>query len=986
MFEPADGPRCFALPVGCDFSRLFLDGLAARLRGRPPEAMARVTIFVNTRRTQRRLHDLLLARAPGFLPRIRTIPDLAHDPLPQATIPPAVPPLRRQLELSRAIFALLQAEPDLAPRSAAFDLAESLAGLMDEMQGEGVDPAKLRMLDMGDHAAHWQRSLKFLDILAPCFADRSAPDTEARQRMVVEYLARRWRENPPEHPVIVAGSTGSRGATALFMRAVAKLPQGAVVLPGFDFDMPENVCALLSDPETGAEHPQAGLIRFLDSIGMPPGELPLWHSCDTSSSSRNKLISLALRPAPATDYWLREGPALGDLTPAVQELSLLEADSPRQEALAIALCLRAALEEGRKAALITPDRALGRQVTAALDRWRILPDDSAGHPLALTPPGIFLTLTAALAESGADTGALAALLKHPLTHSGSPGRGEHLLRSRALELGTREHPRARLRGGPPEPDFAAIAAWAATREDDPGARAWAAWLTACFTAPGPEGPRPLADHIARHLKRAERLAAGPAPEGDNPLWQKAAGEAARALFADLERSADACGAITTAEYMALLRNLMHRTEIRDPPPTAHPRITIWGTLEARVQGADLVILGSLNEGSWPKLPDPDPWLSRSMRAALGLPPPERRIGLAAHDFQQAAGAPRVLFSRAIRDADSPTVASRWLTRLTHLLSGLGERGTEALAGMRARGQRWRDLAMAMEDPAPRARAPRPSPRPPVAHRPRKLSVTRINTLIRDPYSIYARDILRLHPLDPLHPRADALLRGQALHLVMEEFIRATKESMPENAAERLLEIAAEVLEREIPWPATRRLWLARLARIADSLVADEMRRRRHSTPLALEVAGAREIAGLRFTLTAKADRIDRMGAGLAIRDYKSGALPTPAQVKAFDKQLPLEAAIAEAGGFDGIAPMPVLALEYIGLGAGAPVRDIDLSDGLIGRTWQELQGLLASWQRPGTGYTARMRMEKDAHGSDYDHLSRYGEWDESDTPTGEDVG
>ena len=664
--------RVFGVPPGADFPRHLVEGLLARLDGQPPEALARVEVFLNTRRMQRRVREILGACGARLLPRLRLVTDLALEPLPG--VPPPVPPLRRRLELMQLVARLIEVDPGLAPPTAAFDLADSLAALLEEMQGEGVTPAALAGLDMAEHAQHWQRSQRFLDLIVPFFrvgrgdapvdapvdAPIDAPiDSAARAWLAVSALEERWAQTPPPHPVIVAGSTGSRGTTARLMRAVARLPAGALVLPGFDFDMPDEAWDALPDALSAEDHPQYRFRALFESLGVTPAGVRPWAGAAPPCRARNRLISLAMRPAPVTDRWMSEGAMLEDLAVACARLVLIEAPSPRAEALAIALRLRRAAEEGVVAALITPDRQLTRQVEAALDRWRIRPDDSAGRPLAQSAPGRLLRHVAALRGGRATIAALVTLLKHPLTHSGAD-RGEHLRHSRDLELHLRRH-------GPAFPDGAALRGWAVA-----SAAGWADWLAGLLQALPATGARPLAEHVADHLALTEALAGGPAG-GSGGLWEAAAGDAARATMAELEREASYGGRLTAAEYAALVEALLSRREVREPVQP-HPLIRIWGTLEARVQGADLVIAAGLNEGVWPELPAPDPWLNRRMRRDAGLLLPERQIGLAAHDFQQAACAPEVVLSRACRDAEAETVPSRWLNRLTNLLSGLEAKG------------------------------------------------------------------------------------------------------------------------------------------------------------------------------------------------------------------------------------------------------------------------------------------------------------------------
>lgn len=981
MFEREDMPRLFGLPPGVDFPRAVIAGLMQRLAGAPPEQVARTEIFVNTRRMQRRLRSLFEDGGARLLPRIRLVTDLAAEEALDA-IPPPVPPLRQRLELAQLIARLLDREPDLAPRSSVFDLADSLAGLMDEMRGEGVAPQVIRGLDVSDQSGHWQRSLKFVSLVDEFLRAERAPDVEGRQRLVVERLADRWAERPPRHPVLVAGSTGSRGATALFMRTVARLPQGAVILPGVDFDLPETVWGALHDAMTGEDHPQFRFARLIRALDLTPSAIRRWVDIEPPNAPRNRLVSLALRPAPVTDHWMTEAPRLEGIDRAVQAVSLVEAPSIRAEASTVALALRGAVEDGRVAALITPDRVLTRQVTAALNRWGIVPDDSAGAPLHLSAPGRFLRLVASLFGQVLTAQALLALLKHPLTNTGSAERGAHLLWTRELELKLR-------RFGPPFPQAGDLAEWAAGGE--PARTAWAGWLAGLLAGLESVGTRSLASHLDHHIRLAESLAQGPEGTGSGALWNEAAGIEAERWIAELRQEAGFGGTMTPAEYASLINSVLQRGEVREAT-VAHPGVMIWGTLEARVQGADLVILGGLNEGVWPETAAPDPWLNRRMRHDAALLLPERRIGLSAHDFQQAIAAQEVILTRSIRDSDAQTVPSRWLNRLVNLLNGLPDTGAPGLKAMRARGARL--LAMAERLDRPDAAllqemtpARRPSPRPPVNARPRRLSITEIQTLIRDPYAIYARHVLRLTPLDPLQRQPDAPLRGTIFHGIVERFIRAGEVRDPEEARDRLLDIADRVLLAQAPWPSAQRMWRARLIRVADWFVAGEIARQDTLRPVALERKGRFDLPDAELTLTGKIDRIDRdLSGALVIYDYKTGPLPTRDQRQHFDKQLALAAMMAERGAIESLDPATVREVAYIGLGA-TPRIDVDpVSPGDTDQTLIQLNRLIGAYRQPQQGYTARRAKMLQTHGGHYDHLARFGEWDESDAPCPMDVG
>ncbi|MDE0591021.1 double-strand break repair protein AddB [Halocynthiibacter sp. C4] len=975
MFHEDGKANVYGVGLGCDFPAELVRGLLHTYRDKPPEALARVQLFVNTRRMARRVQELFAQEGALLLPQISLISDLSQAP--QIAIPKAVSPLRRRLELSQLIKQLLDAQPDLASRSSLFDLADSLAELLDEMQGENVTPEQIVSLDVTDQSGHWERALEFIKIVERFFGDSGEPpDAEARQRLAVDLITQGWKQSPPENPIILAGSTGSRGTTFKLMQAVAALPRGAVILPGFDFTMPESVWSGLDDALSAEDHPQYRFYKFLNSLNLSPTDVSHWGEPTPASTARNALISLALRPAPVTDQWMDEGPNLTDIAGACAGLTLVEAPSSRAEVGAIALRLREAAETGQKVALISPDRVLTRQVTATLAQWDIEPDDSAGSPLGLAPPGRFLRQVASLFGSTLTSEALLSLLKHPITNTGGDDRGPHLLFTRELELHLRRY-------GPPYPTPESLRKWA-IGQDSEDAKQWAEWICSTICPHSEAGISTVSQHLDRHVQTAIAIAQGPNGQGAGALWDKAAGEKALKAVNELEEESGFGGDLSPRDYGDLFKAVLNRHDVRDPI-RPHPNIMIWGTMEARVQGADLVILAGLNEGVWPEAPKPDPWLNRQMRQKAGLLLPERRIGLAAHDFQQAVCGPEVWITRSIRNSESQTVPSRWLNRVTNLLEGLPNTGgTEALDGMRARGEAYLSQFERFERPEKRIEpAKRPSPRPPVPARPRGLSVTRIKTLIRDPYAIYAQYVLKLKPLDPLKHEADAPLRGTILHEIFEKAVETIPIDQMTEAA--LMEIAGKTLEESVPWPAAQRLWYAKFSRNAEWFVTSEKQRQARGTPTWFEKMGKLGLNGLDFMLSGRADRIDLTETGNAIiYDYKTTP-PSPAVERLFDKQLLLEAAMVENGGFEGIGAAKVQEATYIGVGAKPGERSAELTDTTTKEVWDEFHELIGAYFSPQQGYTSRRATSVITHYGDYDHLARYGEWEESDEPVGEDL-
>ena len=977
MFEPTTDPRIFGVGLGVDFPTALVSGLRQRLQDSPPHAWSRAEIYVNTRRMERRLTREFQNGPALILPKIKLVTDLPLIP-ETAEVPPAKDPLALRIELLPLVRKLLETGTVHAPGSAAFDLAQSLASLVEEVQGEGVSLDQLQNLDLGDFSSHWQQSRAFLQIVRE-FLGETMLTTEGRQRRIAETLAAVWAKDPPRHPILVAGSTGSRGATRVFMEAVSKLPQGAVILPGFDFAMTPEGWEQLDKQGPQEDHPQYRFKRLLNRLYQTPAAVRPWTRNSDEPLPRNMLLSLALRPAPYTDGWRTDGPNLKEISKACEQLTLIEAEAPRQEALAIALGLRAALEEGKKAALISPDRVLTRKVAAALQSWGIEPDDSAGLPLPLSAAGRFLRMVGRLYASEQETPALLALLKHPLTCRSE--RGEHLRRTRDLELEI-------LRGGRRRFDLERLETWARNRTGDEDIHAWTSWLGDTLWPSRNAEPQALQDRLEAHLRLAEALSNGPRKTASDPLFSPEdfdrhadRVEAAKAVES-LAQVGPSAGLMTAEEYLEIFHATLRAREVRSSI-TPHPDVMIWGTLEARVQGADVVILGGLNEGSWPETADHDPWLNRSMRQMLGLLMPERRIGLSAHDFQQATAAPVVWLSRSLRSSETETIPARWLNRLTNLLGGL-DKGKPALEAMRVRGRVWCDRAQSFDTPAKVEPANRPAPIPPLEARPSRISVTRVQDLVRDPYSIYARYVLGLSPLKPLVLSPDAPMLGEALHKIFQLFVEQTREGLPENPRDLLRRLAETVLVDTVPWAATRAFWQARIERVTDWYLAGEVERRQVASPIATEVSGKLLLPNA-IEVTGRADRIDHGPHGLTIFDYKSGKLPTKDQQTHFDKQIAILALMAEAGAFEGLNHEVVSSGAYIGLGSSPDVASTDFQAGDLRKIQDELVQLLSIYFLGEQHFTSRRAVEKDRFERDYDRLARFGEWDLSDQPAKEPV-
>ena len=967
---PTNHMTVFTIPPGLPFVETLAAHLLAEAGG-DPLALAAMEVLLPTRRACRALSDAFLRLSGGrplLLPRLKPLGDLDEEDLELAgddplDLAPAILPLERRLILARLIIALARADgghipaPDQAAR-----LAGELGRLLDAVQSERLDFTRLDRLVPEDLAAHWQVTLDFLKILTRSWpailAERGVLDGEDRLNRVMAAQIAAWRARPPAHPIVAAGSTGSRPATADMLAAVAALPSGRVILPGLDQEMDEASWRAL-DPA----HPQYGLKLLLDRLGRERGAVkPLSDAVDPRRG-RIRLLAEALRPAGTCEAWRTLTPLPAETLAGVARL---DAPGPREEAGAIALMLRRELEtEGRTAALVTPDRALARRVAGELERWGIPIDDSAGRPLGSTEPGAFLRLAAEMVAEGFAPHATLGCLKHPIA-AGGMDAGAFRAFARQLE-------RAVLRGPRPGPGVAGLLA--ATRERRLGAiLADLEALAAPFAALLAQESVPLADLVRAHMEFAEGLAADNRLPGPARLWHGETGEAAARFAAELARAAPALDPMPGRCYPALFEELMAGKVARSAWDH-HPRLHIWGPLEARLQHADLLILGGLNEGVWPAPPEADPWMSRPMREAFGLSPPERRIGLAAHDFAQGFGAPKVVLTRSVRVEGTPTVPSRWLMRLDAVMGACG-------LGFALDDAPWLDWHGLLDRPERWVRPEPPAPRPPLDARPRRLSVTEIETWMRDPYAVYARRVLGLEALDPIDADPGAADYGTMVHKALEQFVRLYPQALPPEPEARLLEIGRAVFAEAVASPTLWAFWWPRFVAIARWVASRETTRRPDVAMAHAEVKGELVIdaPGGPFTLIAKADRVDVLKDGsLALIDYKTGQPPSAKEVAAgYAPQLPLEAAIARHGGFAGIKaaePSRLLYWRLKGGEAGGEERSAgdDVSD-LATEALEGLRGLVTAFDDENTPYAARPHPEHAPKYSDYLHLARVREW------------
>ena len=1030
-------PRVFTIPASSPFLPTLIEALTGGKLGfaqsldmaGDPIALAAATIYLPTRRACRLMRDAFLGARNGdaaILPRIVAIGDIDEDEIAFAeaaagdiaadalALPPTLGALERRLLLTQLVTKWATS-PELHGASgsplvaqtpaAACALADDLARLIDDMTTRGVSWDRLDDLVPDKFDAYWQLTLKFLQIAREAWPKvleekRLWEPAKRRDALIKAEAARLSRKT--DGPVIAAGSTGSIPATADLIATIARLPHGSVVLPGLDTDLDEASWRLIAGTKEKniapvAGHPQFAMQALLTRIGMTrDAVVPL-----AKARGRERLVSEALRPAAATNLWRQTSadPSFAaHADAALATLSVIEAANPEDEALAIAVALREAVQDaGKTAALVTPDRALGRRVLAALQRWNIAVEDSGGDALADTPAGIFARLAASAALGGLEPVTLLGLLKHPLMRLTPRGR-EHAVATleRAVLRGPR--PRAGSNGlARALTNFRRQLEKFRHREavdlhrSDPRTELTDSELATALQLVGQlaaalkpleslsREPHSLAEFAAHHrdvvaaLSQQDAIAAAFAgPAGArlaDALDELATSEAAKGLL--VERS----------DYVELFAAALVGRVVRRPPQPGL-RVRILGPLEARLTESDRVVLGGLVEGTWPPESNTDAWLSRPMRLDLGLDLPERRIGLSAHDFAQLLGAREVILSHAAKIGGAPTVSSRFIQRLAAVA---GARWQAAVA----RGDTYLAWARELDRPETIAAAPQPAPTPPRAARPTSLSVTEIEDWLRDPYTIYARHVLRLRVLDAVDTEPGAAERGTIIHAAVGAFTQNFAKDSPADPVRELIALGEPHFAALEDFPEARAFWWPRFLRIAHWFAHWEADRRAAIVSLAAEIRGEIEIplAGGTFKLRGIADRIERTRNGTyVILDYKTGSARSAKQVQAgLAPQLTLEVAMLRNGGFPNIpAEASVGEIAYVLLKGGEPAgkyEPLDFKgatpDSLADYALKRLRDIAKLFEDETVPYRSLVHPMWRTHYGDYDHLARVKEWSRS---------
>ena len=997
----------YNIPSGTGFAAALVAGVLQETGG-DPLALSQYKILLPTRRGCRVIRDMFLQQSEGkplILPRLMTLGDIdedelslqlqnPHDLAAFLKLKPAIPSTRRRLLLAQIVQ---QRDRSLA-FGQALGLADTLTKLLDQVETEGLSLKDLPdLVPETDLAIHWQQTITFLEILSAAWPlileEKEMMGAAARRDALLRLQANIWEHTPPRGPVIAAGSTGSLPATAVLLKTIASLPQGRVILPGLDQEMDQAGWEAIDE-----SHPQATLRNLLQHFGLDRAQIPIWFAAanidqDRSKFSRRKLASQMMRPAAESHSWT--GLQLSDLElcdahqmqKLQQNLWQITCATPEEEARLTALALRRTLETpGKTAALITPDRNLARRVSMACRRWGIEVDDSAGIPLGDTPIGTFILLILETCSKNLTPSSLLPLLQHELCGFGQ----NQSARTQAIH---------------------ALDKWM-LRGPRPVAGVEGLRLRLQTVLTGNQGAKlqpytdqineiidkidhsfsPLLQHkyktgtelLALLVKAAEDLADSPGLSGPERLWRGAAGEAASLFLSDLMAHADALPPVNLKEAGEILSRMMAELPVRTPVGV-HPRLLILGQLEARLVQTDLMILGGLNEGSWPPDPGQDPWMSRPMRKRFGLPAPERSIALAAHDFVQCFCAPQVIMTRAARIDGKPTLPSRWLQRLTTILQAAGYPDPTLFP---AEAQQLLALARWGDQEGSPQPAARPAPSPPEQHRLNRLSVTQVENLIANPYGIYAREILKLSRLDPVEKPVGAAERGNFVHDVLHTFIDQNKNYLPDNSEQIILDLGYVTRMHMSDDSSAWDYWWPRFKSLTRAFVKDEREWRQQASPAYTEITGTLDLpAGNHMlTLNVRADRIDRMHDGsYAIIDYKSaGEYKPKAIIEGRKPQLPLEALILEQGGFKNIGKAHVHYIAYwklTGTRKGTEIIALENNQGLgdiIASTSEGFQRLIQTYAKADAPFICRPDPSNVPRYDDYKHLARVDEWANDD--------
>ncbi len=949
--------KIYNVPLGC----AFLDVVAERfLRDYQdnPLALSDVLFLLPNRRACQSLADAFVryqGLKPLILPQMQPIADVEEEEL-QITgfdlssklgaLSPAISTAERLMLFTKIIMAK-PADYGLEkmPAGQAAALASELAALIDEVHQQQLSFDNLYNLVPSEYAVHWQETLKFLQIITDYWpailADEGKVDAVVRQQQLLRAQLELWQQIRPQKKIVVAGTTAAFPLMRELVKVVSELDNGEVILSGIDKHLSDE-----DWQEIDEIHPQYELKNLLDYLQISRFDIPDFVS--SPCSEREILISEVMRPAKTSDKW-RQLSASSFSDAAVKGLYLLDTPDLRTEALSAALLMREMLNEPEKtAALVTTDRNLARRVAIEMARWNIEVDDSAGKPLTLTPVGIFIRQILRVVANQFSPVSLLALMKYPLYANGQSYFD--------VRRQVREYERYYLRRkGICEEEKQSVPLLTALQHS-------CEQLVELYE----KSSVSVQALLKAHLEVAEKLASTDQKSGEKLLWKGDDGEVAARFFADLLNTASLLGEIDPHEYADWLDVLMAKLTVRKRYGT-HPRLKILGPIEARLQHFDRVIIGEVNENSWPQSVKADPWMSRPMKKDFGLMLPEKSIGVQAYDFGALLANQEVFVLRANRVQGTPMVKSRWWMRMETVLSAIGK-DIQSLNACQ-----YLDWAVYLDKAQTLNRLLPPAPKPPVYARPRELPASAIENWMRDPYIIFAKYILKLKPLDDLNQGLTFADYGNLVHEVLEQFNTKYCSSYPRQAKEELVKLGEQIFEEKQIDPEVKAFWWPNFLKTVDWLVARETHYREDVAHVYNEIKGqySFEAPAGKFVVTAKADRVDVLKDGkVNIIDYKTGEARSPKEIEhSYAPQLPIEGLIAAKGGFAELEPAEVNALIYWQLGRKESGIFTN-AQAVLQNTYDRIAELVSLFDFEETPYLSKPNPKYAPKYSDYEQLSR----------------
>ena len=910
---------------GTDFSANLAEVLAKHLFQKfekNPLGLAKTRIILPTRRAGLALKEAFLEQGKNtLLPQMIPLYEMESF---KEDLPPAISHWERLFLLTK----LCQAKPNLREVTKAFQVAVSLAELLDLSYQYEVDLSKInQLIPTESFAQHWQETVEFLDIIQNAWpkilAERGQIDAGDRlQRLIRSYT----KKMPPDTPTIVAGLTGDLPAVAELMKATLK-NGGDIYLDGVDKTFLE------STKKCNPIHPQFLIYKTLKKLEIAPSEIQII----SGHIPHEEFVEQAFRK----DYWEKSEIKEND----IQNISYIQCESAENEALTIALNLRKVLETPEKTAcLITPDRTLARRVICHMRRWGIELDDSAGLPLKHTTAGSFLLLINALAQNPNDPQRQLALYKHPLFADGKNAGIFHIEVKNAEKKARKDDTVLELKLSESGKTF--------------------------FDLIQVPQMYPLKNLLEKHIELAETWAKTE-EDGEKRLWHDETGKEIFSILNEVLTYADILDPIDSSEYPAFFQSIIEGKSVHTQYNT-QPNLKILGPIEGRFFHSDMCILGGLNEQVFPPVSDVGPWINRPMRQKLGLPDSESKIMLMTHDFMHACCSPEVILTRAIKVAGTPTVPSRFIERL----QVLAEVNKIPLRTYQA------NLAALIDTPNKKEEVIRPAPCPPVEVRPTELSVSNIENLKRNPYAIYAKYILKLRPLSDLGNPNKAIIYGNVVHEVLSQYLTKTPY---DNNKEKLVNSFRNEITKTVLGKADQLFYISQFEQMIPFFLNEQKEAEKSRTKSVSEVKGKIVFDKMKrpFTLTARADRIDiTPNQGAYVIDYKTGQVPKFKDVsKGNSPQLSLEALILSKGGFENLSTQKIADLQYWNLGRHPEKQSFMKNkyapnnfEEFLQKTENGVKDLIKTFEEETTRYEVCPVASNKPKFNDYEHLARQQEW------------